>query len=230
MSNKKRITGLIVLLGAGAALAALGAASSPPPAAIPFDEARIFLEYNATDDDAEIVIEIDAEMGLEALTLVKPDGEGVMNLRAEHLGIGLRKIALESPEPSLQEVLRAYPAGEYRFYGRSVDGVVLASSAFLSHALPQAPQLVYPVEGDTGVPLSGAAAVWTAGADAESIFVELESDELGTDVKANVPGDTGSFGFPEGFLAPLNEYQLGIGTRADDGNLTVIEIHFTTGP
>jgi hypothetical protein len=230
MLSTRNITGLFVVAVTGAALAALGAASSSPLASIPFDEARIFVEHNATDDDAEVVIDIDAEVGLERLTLVAPDGAEVLNLRAEHLGLGLRKFALETPEPSLHAVLSAYPPGEYRFYGRSVDGQFLFSTASLSHALPEAPDLIYPLAGSTDVPTSGASAIWTAGSDAASFFLEIESDDLGLDVKSNVAGDAGSFGFPEGWLAGGTEYQLGLGSRADNGNLTVIEIDFTTAP
>jgi hypothetical protein len=218
---------LLVLASAGAALVPFGA---PAPAALPFDEARIFLEYNATDDDAEMVVEIDAELGLERLAVVAPGGDEVLHLRAEHLGLGLRKFALETPEPSLRDVLAAYPAGEYRFYGRSVDGQALFSAVALSHALPAAPAIVYPQDGDTGVPTSGASAVWTAGAGAESFFVEIENDDLGVDVKSNVAGDAAGFGFPEGWLAGDTEYQLGVGARGASGNLTVVEIHFTTAP
>jgi hypothetical protein len=229
MLSTRNITGLFVVAGTGAALAALGAASSSPPAAIPFDEARIFVEYNATDGDAEVVIDIDADVGLERLSIVKPDGKEVLNLRAKHGELGLRKFALETPEPSLKEVLSAYPEGDYRFLGRSVDGEFLFSVVTLSHALPDPPRLVFPLEGDAGVPTRGASAMWAADADAAGFFVELENDDLGTDVKANLAGDATSFGFPDGFLEPFTEYQFGLGSRADNDNLTVVEVHFTTG-
>jgi len=196
----------------------------------PFDEALIYVEYNATDDDAEVVLVIDAEMGLERLAIEAPSGAEVLHLRAEHLGLGLRKFALETPEPSLQSVLAAYPAGEYRFYGRAVDGRFLFSVVTLSHALPAAPAILYPLDGDTAVPITGASAVWSAAPDADGFFLELENDDLGVDVKSNIAGGATTFGFPAGWLDGGTEYQLGVAARGGNGNLTVVEIDFTTAP
>lgn len=220
--------GLILtpLLGAGSFLFFRPAA----PPSIPFDEATLYLEYNATDEDAEIVIDVDADVGLKRFMVIAPNGRRVLDLRARDTEeLGIRKIRLETPEPSLEAVLEAYPSGSYRFVGKSVDGQTLVSTACLSHELPSAPMLTYPLEGTVGVPTSGAGAAWTAGADAENFFLELEQDDLGVDVHSNLPEGATSFGFPEGWLIGDTEYQLGVATRGENGNLTVVEIHFTTG-
>lgn len=216
------------LLGAGILCASLPAARTP---AIPFDEAVLTLEYNATDGDAEIVLDVDADVGLARFTVIAPDGRHILDLRARHAqDLGIRKIRLETPEPSLEDVLAAYPAGSYRFLGQSVDGETLASEVWLSHELPLAPTISYPLEGAVGVPTSGAGAAWTAGADAASFFLELEQDDLGVDVHSRIAGGQTSFGFPEGWLIGATEYQLGVASRSSQGNLTVVEIHFTTAP
>lgn len=197
---------------------------------VPFDEAAIILEYNATDADAEVVIHVDADVGLRRFAVINPLGKEVLSLRSLHNeDIGIRKLDLETPEPSLEEILAAFPEGPYKFVGKSVDGKVLFSEAYFSHALPEAPLIAYPREGATGVPTSGAAALWSAGPEAESFFLELENDDLEVDLKSNMPSAIESFGFPEGWLIPDTEYQLGIGARSDTGNLTVVEINFTTG-
>jgi len=219
-----------VLLGAtlvGSTFLILGPAA---PLTIPFDEAEIFVEYNATDEDAEVVVSVDADMGLGRFRIVNPLGKQILDLRSKHTkDIGTRKIDLETPEPSLGTVLAAYPEGRYLFLGKSTNGVSLLSEVWLTHDLPAAPEITYPLDGATGVPLDGASATWTAGPDADSFFVELEQEELGEDIQSNCAGDTSSFGFPAGWLEPLTEYQLGVGARAENGNLTVVEIHFTTG-
>jgi hypothetical protein len=229
------ITNLLSFQTCAASIAVVGALSLfVPPAAppvIPFDEAAIYIEYNSTDGDAEVVVSIDADLGLERFRIVNPCGREILHLRSRHTDdIGVRKIALETPEPSLDEVLDAYPAGWYRFYGRAEGGQNLFSQVWLSHALPSAPTITFPLDGATGVPTSGAAATWTSGPDAESFFFELENDDLGADVKSNVPGGTTSFGLPSGWMQPSTEYQLGVGTRHENGNLNVVEIHFTTAP
>ncbi len=231
--SKRRPQMYLATTGVLALSVALTGGSSAPASRsqfIPFDEAVIYVEYNATDDDAEVVVSIDADLGLDRFAVIAPNGKEVLSLRAKkRQDLGIRKIALETPEPTLAEVLAAYPPGCYGFFGRSVDGQSLFSSAWLSHELPQAPSLEYPQDGDVDVPTSGAAASWSAGPSAESFFLELEQDELGVDVKSNIAGGTTSFGFPEGWLAAKTEYQLGIAARACNGNLTVVEVHFTTG-
>ncbi|MFN0007077.1 MAG: hypothetical protein ACKVXR_04145 [Planctomycetota bacterium] len=206
-----------------------GPAAAPPPS-IPFDEARLILEYNATDGDAEIVLDVDADVGLERFRVISPDGRQVLDLRARDCQeLGIRKIRLETPEPSLEEVLEAYPEGLYHFRGKSVDGQVLVSDVWLSHELPAAPTITFPLDGAVGVPTNGSGTTWTAGADAASFFLEIEQDDLGVDVHSNIPGGATSFGFPAGWLIGDTEYQLGIATRSENGNLTVVEMHFTTG-
>lgn len=205
--------------------------AAAPPAWIPFDEARIFVEYNASDGDAEVVVDVDADVGLERFLVLNPNGRTVLDLRSKHTDdLGIRKIALETPEPSLDDVLAAYPAGPYWFFGRSTDGQILFSSVTLSHSLPQAPVITFPLDGATGVPTSGGAVGWTAGPDADSFFFELESDDAGVDLKANLAGGAASFGFPAGFLVRNTEFQVGVGARSENGNLTVVEHTFHTAP
>lgn len=215
------------LTGGGGLILCLPAASPPP---LPFEVAAIFVEYNATDGDAEVVVAVDADMGLERFRIVNPLGHVVLDLRSRHTDdVGIRKINLETPEPSLQDVLDAYPAGWYRFEGRAENEQRLVSLVWLSHDLPAAPQITFPLDGATNVPTSSVA-TWTAGADADEFFLEIDQDELGVDVKSNVLGDTTSFGLPSGWTRPNTEYQLGLGARNAAGNLTVVEISFRTAP
>lgn len=233
MPNMHAFTQPLILttcsLAASALLLVPRAAVRPP--AIEFDEATIFIEYNATDEDAEVVVAIDADMGLERFRIVNPCGQEILDLRSRNTDdIGVRKIALETPEPGLDEVLDGYPEGWYRFFGKAEDGQKLYSEVWLSHELPGAPTITYPLDGATGVPTNGAVATWSAGSDAASFFLELDQDDLGVDLKSNVAGDTSSFGLPSGWIRPDTEYQFGLGARGKNGNLSVVEIHFTTAP
>ncbi len=219
---------LIVSLLSSAALS-FSPSTSPPP--LPFDKAAIFVETNATDGDAEVVVSVDAEGGLERFRIVSPCHQTVLDLRSNHTDdVGIRKIALETPEPLLAVVLQAYPEGWYTFIGRSTTGQQLRSVVWLSHDLPPAPVITSPLDGATNVPVSGARTTWTGAAGTDGFFYELESDDLGIDLKANLPAGTTSLGIPGGFLAPDSEYHFGLGARGSNGNLTVVEISFTTAP
>ena len=50
---------------------------------------------------------------------------------------------------SAVELLERFPAGEYRFLGRGIEGEKLVGSATLTHDLPDGPTLLYPLE-DSG--------------------------------------------------------------------------------
>ena len=217
-------------LTALAAVALLTLSSTTKPALEEFDIATLRVEYNATDDDAEVVLFVDVPEGLDRLRVIDPNGKEILNVRAKNAqDLGIRKLNLETPEPSLASVLAAYPAGPYRFLGRTVEGELLASTAWLSHDLPAAAQFSFPQAGQSGIPLAGAAAAWGAVPGATGYFLELENDDLGVDVKSHIAAAQVSFGFPTGWLFPNTQYVLSIGAVGASGNLTVTQLDFTTG-
>jgi hypothetical protein len=50
-------------------------------------------------------------------------------------------------EQSLDELFARFPAGNYTFKGRTVDGQTLNGKAPLKHSIPAGPEIVSPVEG-----------------------------------------------------------------------------------
>ena len=200
-------------------------------AAEPFDQAELYLEYNATDGDAEIVVIIDADAGLRKLKITAPNGKKVVNLVSHDAGgLGLRKFNFESPEPGLEEVLEAYPAGKYKIEGTTVDGDRLRSVVTLSHDLPEAPVITFPLDEDGSVPLSGVVGDWDPVSGAVGYAIELEQELEDDEQKlvANIIGDATSFRFPDGWLVADTEGQFGVAAIAANGNVTVTEIQFTT--
>ncbi len=221
---------LVPALLVPALVAGATATVAPRPAAIPFERVAIYLEYNATDDDAEIVVDLKADAALERLAIFAPGGKPVLKLRSrDGEGLGINELVLETTEPALATVLAAYPPGLYRFVGRTHSGQELFSIAQLSHDLPAAPDILQPLDGEVGI-LDGSSAVWTCATPVASFLVELEQEDIGIELLSNVLGTTTSFAFPAGWLAPGLEHQLGIGARAANGNLVVTEIHFTAMP
>src|ERR671918_2000870 len=66
---------------------------------------------------------------------------------------GGTELFLESGEPpfdelSLDELLRRFPEGRYRFRGRGLDNEIFVGSTRLTHNLPDGPTLVAPLETD----------------------------------------------------------------------------------
>ncbi len=120
---------------------------------IPFADAEVFFEFNATDLDLGIHIFFDAE-GWEE---VKVSGPGGTIFEVENGGslsiLGSTEVFTESAEPpldeenlaaSVAEFLARFPEGEYEFRGETVEGDRLEGTAVLTHDLPAAPRLVFP--------------------------------------------------------------------------------------
>lgn len=59
-------------------------------------------------------------------------------------------------------------------------------------------------------------------------IIYIEQDELDVNLTAKLPGSVAAFAVPGGFLLPGMEYQLGIGTVTDEGNISYVETMFTT--
>jgi hypothetical protein len=117
------------------------------------EEAEIYIEINDTDGDAGIQVFLDGE-GWDTMQMRGPNGVE-FSLVAEHaVGMqGITEFFFESAEPSfeeqtLDELLELFPAGKYRFVGTTTDGKKLKGKARLTHALPEAPVLVSPIEGE----------------------------------------------------------------------------------
>ena len=139
----------------------LGAAAPEVWAAerVEFDEAEIFFEFNSTDLDLGLHIFFDAEAWKEVEVKDK-SGEEIFEVENDGSlkEIGSTEVFTESAEPPLcdededdcdvdeaiHEFQARFPAGEYRFRGRTVDGKKLKGSAYLSHELPTAPEIDAP--------------------------------------------------------------------------------------
>jgi hypothetical protein len=217
----------IVLAG----LAAAGAASSAQGArtCLEFEELAIALEQNATDGDAEVVLFAQGgDEGLRRLTVTAPNGRRVARIEGDKRGVGLREFLLESAEPpDLAAVLASFPEGAYDFAARPVGGGCLRGEAELSHALAPATTLLTP-EADAVVPLEDLVLSWQAVAEAAAYVVELNNEDTGEEMTFVVLPPTASLTIPAAALAPGAEYQYGVGVRAATGNLTVVELTFTT--
>lgn len=205
------------------------------PAAAPAEErfgrAAVYLERNATDEDAEVRFEVTGTAdGLATLRVTAPDGRTVLDFRAPDSRLGIRHLDLESPEPRDDGRLRAdFPAGTYRFAGTTVGGTELRGEATLSHAFPPTTSFVAPRPGQRDLPAGGLRIRWRPVADAAAYVVVIEQEGTGREIRARLPGTETAFAVPGGFLAPGTEYKLAIGTVSREGNRSFVEVSFGTG-
>jgi hypothetical protein len=195
-----------------------------------FEKLSVYLERNVQDRDAEIRFEVTgADDGLAALKVLAPGGRTVIDVRAPDSKLGIRKLTVESPEPSDDSVVRAdFPAGTYHFEGKTTKGASLSGEASLSHVFPRPAAFEYPRPGQKDVPAAALTMRWSVPEGIESCVIVIEQSGSPYEIRALLPGSTKSFTVPNGFLRAGQSYKVEIGTVAKDGNRSFIEAGFTT--
>ena len=222
------VAGLIILLICqGLALAA----EKTTEPAIPFAIATVHFEQNATDGDMEVVFEVKGNKdGLSKLAIVSPDGRKVIDFTAPDAStIGIRQFSFESPEPKDTNSLKAaYPEGIYTFSGSTFSGQNLTAQSRLSHRLPAKATIKQPGIHVKSVDVDEVKITWAAMKNISSVIIEIKQDELDVSMKAKQSGSETAFCVPSGFLAPNTEYELGVGTVSEEGNIVFVETTFMT--
>jgi hypothetical protein len=195
-----------------------------------FELATVYFEQNATDEDAEVVVEATGgDTGLVTLQVVSPDGRTIINFKAPDSKLGIRHFTFESPEPENNGSLQAdFPEGAYTFMGTTVTGVKLHSKAKLSHTLPATAAVLKPAPEATGVPTKGLVITWSPVKNLDAYIVVIEQEEMALKLTAKLTASGTTFAVPDGFLVPGTEYKLAIGTVMEEGNTSFVETIFTT--
>jgi hypothetical protein len=207
-----------------------GANAAEPPTE--FEEAAIYIEQNATDGDTEVVIEaLGGDDGLRRLLIRTPDKRLVLLVSSTDPTImGIREFAFESPEPEGDAILAAYPEGSYTLLGVSVTGERFKSTVTLSHLLPEPTVITYPIE-DATVGAGALTIEWSAVPGVAEYLVEIENESTDPEqsLSINVPAGTTSFEVPTSLLIPGSDYQVGVATVGENGNIVFVETAFSTG-
>jgi hypothetical protein len=137
------------------AVLALAWFAAAPAAADRFEVAKIFFEYNSTDNDLGVHVSLDGEHWT-TLTIANPMGTTIFQVegKAAYAQLGLTELLFEGAEPSLDEVplaelLALFPEGRYTFSGVTVDGRKLTNRATFSHAIPAGPIVSAQLNGNS---------------------------------------------------------------------------------
>ena len=213
----------------GLALAAGSAGAGADPAE--FEEATMYVEQNATDGDTEVVIAGTAgDDGLRLLQIKWPDREVVTTLIADRSTLGMREFHFESPEPPGEAVLAAYPEGRYVLAGVSTAGDRFRSVLTLSHDLPPETTILWPAD-EAEVPAREPLTIqWSQVPGIEKFVLEFENESADPErtLTLDLPPGATSFRIPARLLPAGSEFQIGIHTVAENGNIVAVESTFTT--
>ena len=222
-----------LLLGASAVLVPTVAQGGEKPPE-PFDDARLEIEFNATDRDAGVQVFADSDAEWKRFEIFRPDGRKILDINAKGVlrDFGLSELFSESSEPPFTELpfadfKKLFPAGNYRFEGVTTDGRKLASTVPFSHRLTTAPQFISPVDGGT-LPANHAVIQWKpvrGAVDYEVIVTSSEDESRVLDVTMS-PQDT-RLTVPAEFLDRGVEYQIEVHASHPSGNRVFTEIGFT---
>ena len=175
-----------------------------------FEYLALYVVYSATDEDAQIIIEGGSDAPLRRVDVFGPEGlkpvrwkSGDKKDRKNRKGdddLGFADFGFDTPEPTIEALMSAYPQGTYRFVGLTVDDERLVGEVDLSNDLLDAPQVITPQEGDTGIPVNGLIVFWNPVPGAEAIRLEIEDEETEVALKVDLPGDADRFEVPFNWL------------------------------
>jgi len=219
---------LVSALVAVLALGAWGAAQ-----AAELEEARIYIEYNASGNDLGFHVFLDGE-DWKSLTIRNPFDEIVFEVEgsAGYAELGLTELFFEGAEPTLDEypledLLALFPEGEYTFEGVTVDDDPITGAAELSHDVPAAPSVRVKRRGDEVTirwkAVTGPAEILPDGE------IEIEGYQVLVDSLAvTLDAEARSFEVPEELLDSLEAGEIEFEVLAIDtsGNQTITEGSF----
>ena len=112
---------------------------------VTFSEARIFFEYNSSEQNMGIQIFFDGEW--TEVEIRDPKGRVIFETETQGKlkKVGGAEVRFESVEPAFDPtnpaLFKKFPAGLYTFKGQTVDGGKLKSTVMLSHELPAPPTI-----------------------------------------------------------------------------------------
>jgi hypothetical protein len=234
MRRHHLLLALLLLLGLTATVPASTAGARART--IPFADARLKIEVNATDGDAGLQVFLDGEPW-RAVSLYHPAGHKLVEITAKGplKNYGLTELFSESSEPPfdefpLEEFKRLFPEGVYSFRGRTIDGRQLRSSARLTHDLPHGPRILRP-RADAEVPRDQVVVAWkpvrTPGVDIVGYQVVVTREEPLRVLSVDLPARARRLPVPAAFLQRGVEYKAEVLAIEAGGNQTLTEIAFT---
>lgn len=210
---------------------------------VPLDEARVFIEFNSTDDDFGIHFFWDGDAWAR-MEVEDSDEDLILKVRASDdlADQGLTEGFFESAEPSadelsMEEFFERFPEGTYEFEGTSLEGDELEGEAELTHTLPAPPRHLFPPEGalvDARRRLIASFDPVTSDLEGDPLVpalyqVVIEEDDDHT-FSAVLPGDllAPQVTISPEFLKGGTEYKLEVIVQEEGGNRTIAETTFFT--
>jgi hypothetical protein len=128
------------------------AANAEKKAPVEFEDVRLIIEFNATDEDVGVQFFLDVD-SWQSVRIFNPAGKEIFDARSKSSLLtqgGGTEMFVESNEPtldelSLEEFFEIFLEGTYRFAGRTPEGGRLSGETEFSHEIPAGPEIDLPV-------------------------------------------------------------------------------------
>jgi hypothetical protein len=243
---KRRIPMLSVFFAATVAIILTAAATEGwAKEQIPFEDFRIRFEFNSTDNDLGIQIDLNGDPWSE-VKCTSPNGP-LFELKGKGLlrKFGLTELFWESTEPPLsgedavpvEDILATFPAGDYTCLGKAIENAQLVSTATLTHAIPAGPVIVSPPDGQqvtNSLVITWNPVTTTPGGDFPNLPVKvvayqvIVADDFQVTVPAKTPPQAQSVTVTPEFVASLEpgEHEIEVLAIEEGGNQTITAIFF----
>jgi hypothetical protein len=221
--------------GAGGAAAKAGnrartAQAAGPKKPLRFESHDLFIEYNATDGDAGLQLNLDNEPAWNRFRLRDPKGRNLMVVKGKSRlrGFGLGELFFESNEPPFRRFpfgafKRRFPEGKYRFRGRTIGGRKLVGADKFSHRVPHGPKVTFPTRG-AKVDRNDFTVTWKPVTKPRGIKIVRYIVNIGQrnrELSMDLPPSATSATVPRQFLKPHTDTGDEVLAREKSGNQTI---------
>jgi hypothetical protein len=201
---------------------------------VQLEEARIYFEFNQTDNDLGVHVFLDGE-DWRQLAIVNPRERVIFAVSGSGgFGkLGMTELFFEGAEPSLddvplEELLRLFPEGEYEFSGRTIEGSEVKGEATFAHAVPSGPAVATEVGPNRLVRIH-----WTPVPGVPPGFPTREIVISGYQVivgsfQVTLPASAMAVTLPQEFVASLGtgEHEFEVLAIEEGGNQTITASSF----
>jgi hypothetical protein len=187
-------------------------------------ESRMYLEYDATNDEAVVVVEADSDSQLSTIAVRDPNGALAFKTAGSAF---VSQARLECGKRPLAELRAAFAPGRYEIVGRTASGEVEHGLVVLQHTLPATPVILEPASSQIGVEAAKMVVSWLTDSSAESHRVVIEQDEK-DGLTAIVPKGVTSLAVPSGIVEPGRRVRVEVAAIAGNGNVSIVEIECST--
>ena len=186
-----------------------------------FEDTKLYIEHNASDEDTGVHALIDAE-GWTELCVTDPDGNRLVVAHPENqLGdLGLGELFWESREPenseySIDDLKADFPEGEYLVSGVDFEGNPLAGTAIFTHDIPAPPRITAPSPLAEDAETAGEVVLSPEGFEVswEPVTETIDAEPVAVTAYEVIVTDD-AFEDPNGFAQPIYDVHVGPGTTS----------------